>query len=82
MQKYETRITEWTVVPKGEPIFAERATVVTIEDEASGEYVEVSQEGVSIQIDPNEWPTLRAAIDHAIKQCRDVDGRQQAKNDG
>ena len=44
-KEYETRVTSWTVAPKGEPTFSEMATVVSIDDEAAGEYVVVSQQG-------------------------------------
>ena len=35
-KEYETRVTSWTVAPKGEPTFSEMATVVSIDDEAAG----------------------------------------------
>lgn len=71
----ETRITSLIVLPEGEALFSERATVVRIEDEAGGEYVVVSQESVpgrgNIAINPEEWPELREAIDRMVKECRD-----------
>lgn len=76
-KEYETRVTSWTVAPKGEPTFSEMATVVSIDDEAAGEYVVVSQQGRvdlgKIAIDVNEWPALRAAINEAISECRTDD---------
>ena len=73
---YEIRTTSMTVKPKDEPIFSEQATMVEIVDEASGEYVEVSQSGRTdlgkIAINPEEWPALRKAINLLIVQCRDV----------
>lgn len=73
---YETRKTCVTVVPDNEPLFSEMATVVRIVDEAAGEFVEVSQEGRidlgKIAIGTAEWPTLRAAIDEMVSQCRKV----------
>ena len=76
-KEYETRVTSWTVAPKGDPTFSEMATVVSIDDEAAGEFVTVSQQGRvdlgKIAIDVNEWPALRAAIDEAISECRSVD---------
>ena len=73
---YEIRTTSMTVKPKDEPIFSEQATMVEIVDEASGEYVEVSQSGRTdlgkIAINPEEWPALRKAINLLILQCRDV----------
>jgi hypothetical protein len=71
---YEIRTTKITVLPKGEPLFHEGATEITIVDEAAGEYLEVSQcsdshEG-KIKIDRVEWPTLKAAIERIMKECR------------
>lgn len=72
---YEIRTTCLTVNQTGEPLFSEAATEVRVVDEAAGEFVEVSQEGRAdlgkIQINPEEWPTLRDAIDQMIAQCRD-----------
>ena len=67
--KYITRTTQLTVLPKCDPTYSERATTITIIDEAAGEYVEVSQsgrdDGGKICIDPEEWPSLRGAIGFA-----------------
>jgi hypothetical protein len=72
---YETRTVKVSVAPKGEPLFHNGVTNIEIIDEASGEFLEVSQCSESneskISIDPYEWPTIRAAIDKMIKECRD-----------
>lgn len=72
---YEVRTSSVIVVPKGQPIFSEQATTVTIVDEASGEYIEVCQSGRTdlgkIAITPEEWPTLRDAIESLIGLCRE-----------
>lgn len=68
-----TRVTKLTITPDGEPLFSERATDVLIDDEAAGEFVVVEQhadELGKIAIDPDEWPTLRAAINRMVKECR------------
>lgn len=74
MKPYETRVIAMSVQPQDEPIFSERATMVTIVDEAAGEFVEVSQSGRDdlgkIAINPEEWPELRDAIDCMITSCR------------
>jgi hypothetical protein len=72
---YETRTIKVSVAPKGEPIFHNVVTSIEIVDEAAGEFLEVTQcndsnEG-KISIEKSEWPTLRAAIDQMIKECRD-----------
>jgi hypothetical protein len=72
---YETRTVKVSVAPKGEPLFQNGVTNIEIIDEASGEFLEVSQcndtNDGKILIDPYEWPTLRAAIDKMIKECRE-----------
>lgn len=74
MMDYETRTLSILVAPKDQPTFSEYATEIKIVDEAAGEFLEVSQTGRTdlgkIAINPEEWPTLRDAIDQMIKQCR------------
>ena len=78
MKPMTKRLTQLTVLPEGEPIFSEMATQITIEDEATGEYVKVwqirdhAEKGI-IEISPEEWPTLRDAIDDMIFECRKED---------
>jgi len=83
--KNETRAVSWTVGPIGDPLFSEMVTTISIEDEAAGEFVAVSQQGGegigTIQIDPGDWPNLRDAIDHAISQCRSTDDMDKAKKE-
>lgn len=72
----EVRVTSLTVAPVGAELFDERATEVRIVDEAGGEFVEVEQRALRlkpgmIQVDPNEWPALRDAIDRMVAECRD-----------
>ena len=75
---YETRTMSLLVIPEGEPSFSEQGTEVRIVDEAGGEYVEVEQSGHAslgkIQINPEEWPALREAIDRMIGMCRNPKG--------
>ncbi len=70
----ETLITQVVVVEDGEVLHHDSATTITIEDEAAGEFVTISQhidEGVmTLKVDPAEWPTLRDAIDMMISKCR------------
>jgi uncharacterized FlaG/YvyC family protein len=70
--KTELRVTQWTLVKTGEPIFDESGWQISIDDESGGEYVKVQSniEG-KVAINPEEWPALRAAIDKAISECRE-----------
>ena len=65
-----------TVTPENTPLFDERATNIEIVDESGGEFVAVSQctnDGhQKICIDPEEWPTIREAIEVMIGKARTV----------
>jgi hypothetical protein len=69
-------ITQVTIMPEGEAIYAETATTITIVDEAAGEFVEVAQHNPNLEgagkiaITPEEWPELRDAIEEMIGRCR------------
>lgn len=69
--KYIIRTTALTVVPEDASLFSGRATTVNVVNEAAGEFVEVEQESGKIQINPDEWPTLREAVDRMIAECRE-----------
>jgi len=74
--KLITRPIKWAITPEGETLFCEAGTEIEIVDEAAGEFVEVQQhlDGYGkIAIEPSEWPSLRLAIDMAIKQCREAE---------
>ena len=78
MKSMAQRYTQITVAPEGDPIFSEQATHISIEDECAGEFVKVSQIGDHaergiIEINPEEWPALRDAIDTMIAACRKED---------
>ena len=74
MSEYETKTTQITFKPKGEPIFSELATHIAIEDEAGGEYVTITQQRANsetgkVSIEPAEWPKLREVLDHMVGSC-------------
>ena len=70
MTDYHPVITQVTVLPKGQPIFSERSTTITIVDEAAGPFLEIAQsETGKIQIQSDEWPQLRDSIDEMIRVC-------------
>ena len=55
------------------------STYIAIEDEAAGEFVKISHEGGHtdmakwITISPNEWESIKAAIDFMVLQCGSED---------
>jgi hypothetical protein len=69
-----SRPTQWTVMPEGEAIFNEQVTVITVEDEAAGEFLRLQQHHATdkgtIFIDPSEWPALRKALDEAFASLK------------
>lgn len=75
MREMESRITQVTITPKGEPIFCEGATIIEIADEAIGEYVKVTQchdniEAGQVAFDVDDWPEVRKQIDAMMDRCR------------
>lgn len=80
--KYSVRLVEIAVAPVGQPLFSELTTRISIDDEAGGEFVRVTQEGghtnisKCIAIDQEEWPVLRDAIEYMIGECRSEKERQ------
>ena len=70
MSELENRITQRSLMPCGGELFGDRAWVITIQDEGSGEYVSVVNGGLEIKIDADEWPAVRAAIDAMMAEVR------------
>lgn len=75
--KYETIINSLIVMPKGESIYSERATFITIDDEAAGPFIVVEQhldeQTGKIKIDVEEWQYIRKAIDQMIEVCKKME---------
>lgn len=76
--KYTSRITQITVLPVGEPIFSERATVVSLDDESGGEYITVKQQmdttaemNQTVAFEPEEWEEVKGVIDQMFKDIKD-----------
>lgn len=79
----QIRMTQVTVLPEGASIYDERGIKVSIEDEGAGEYIEIlslggSADGV-VKIDPEEWPTLRDAINKMIDEIKANDEARAAQ---
>lgn len=75
--KYITRTTRISIMPQGDPIFGETCTHISIEDEASGEYVKVQQHNSHIEadtqaisIDPEEWTILKDGIEKMLEEIK------------
>jgi hypothetical protein len=69
------RYTQMTVGPDNVPIFDERNFVITIEDEAGGEFLKIQCnddqcQGGEIRLDTSEWKELKEAIDTMAKACK------------
>ena len=71
---HECRATQYSIGRTGEPIYADGATRIDIDDEAGGEFIVLTQSSLHqearITIDPDEWPLVRKAIDKLVKVCR------------
>ena len=75
---YEARVMSMVVLPKGQPIYSEMATTVSLDDEAAGEYLVLEQQGFEgagkVRVTAEEWPALRRAINRMARLCRDEGG--------
>ena len=75
-EQHETRIIKIVLIPKGKHLYSDQVTSIKIDDEGEGEFVKVnhddgdgcSQRGIFIE--PEQWPTLRDAIEFMVGQCR------------
>jgi hypothetical protein len=73
--KYTSRVTRITIAPENAWINDELSTHVEIADEAAGEFIKISRDGIfeqlgEIAIDPEEWPILKITIEKMIKSLR------------
>ena len=64
-----------TVLPKGESIFSQLATEISIVDEAAGPFIEMRQfpeEGdeQTIKFDVDEWPYIAKAVGKLIQEIK------------
>ena len=82
--KYTSRITQITVLPIGEPIFSEKATVVSLDDESGGEYITVKQQmdttaemNQTVAFEPEEWEEVKGVIDQMFKDIKDYQDEKQ-----
>lgn len=73
---YSTRAIEWAHCNK-EGWMSEYATNIKIEDEGAGEFLFLNQPFAStklsnggIAITPEEWPTLKEAIENALEEIK------------
>lgn len=76
MSQYETHTLSVVVKPADQSIYSEMATIVEITDDAGGPFVTIKQNcGADncIAINPEEWPAIRAAIDHMFGVCATMD---------
>lgn len=77
--KYETRLTRLVVCPVGEKLFCEMATEISIEDEAAGEYIKITQchsdskNGTVLLSPGDDLELVVAAIQRLAADCRSDD---------
>lgn len=83
MKTYEVLMNSVIVLPAGEPIFSELATMIALEDDAAGLFVTVRQEGQNgvgkVAFCPEEWPLIREQIEKMLAVCEQRSGTQEEK---
>ncbi len=78
MADYTVTTLSYVVRPMKSPIFSEAATVISIEDEAAGEFVVIDQSSTGeygrIAInDRSEWIAICTAVEKLLKEVREND---------
>ena len=79
--RYTTITSRITVLMEKDVIFSEYATHIEIADESGGPFLQIYQIGDGskrnhnhqINIDIDQWPTLRAAIDSAVEIAKGLE---------
>ena len=77
--KLITRTTQVVILPKGEALFSEQATRISIESEGEGEFIEISQDtdslaSGSVRFDVDEWETINIQV---VKMIADINQNKQ-----
>lgn len=69
-KKYRARIKSMTVNAEGESLYDSTGYIIKIDDFGWGEFIVIKDNnGNSIQVNPEEWETLKYAIDTLIPLC-------------
>lgn len=68
MNKLHIRTTRIHLTP--DTIFHERAFSIEIDDEGGGEFLVIRSDAQQLDIDVDEWPALRDAVELMIKNVR------------
>lgn len=86
--KYTSRITQITVLPVGEAIFSEKATIVSIDDEAGGEFITVKQQmdyvskrDQIVAFDLEDWEEVKGVVDQMFKDIKDYKDYKDEKDE-
>jgi hypothetical protein len=77
-ESHKIRIMQLAILPRNQRIFSEQCTTIAIMDEGDGEFLELVQQSGSfgvkeqtIQINPEEWPRLKDAIEWMMVEIHD-----------
>lgn len=70
MTGYVQRTTGIAVMQTGDSPFNETATRIRVTDDGAGEYVVIEQDEGSVKVAPEDWPTIRDAVDRLIAEAR------------
>lgn len=78
--KYTSRITQITVYP----IYSEKATIVSIDEEGGGEFITVKQQidfgserDQMVAFEPEEWEEVKGVVDQMFKDIKDYKDEKQ-----
>lgn len=69
----DLRTSSYIVLPKGEPLFSEQVTYISVDDEGGGSFLVISQfpdldAEQKVRIDFSEWPLICEAVNKLGKE--------------
>ena len=71
MKTLKTRVIAMVVEPENSSdIYDEMSTIVKIESEGAGEYIEISQLGGAVKFNPEEWPYIKEVVEQLLENCK------------
>ena len=78
MTDYVALPLSYVVIPKGETIFCERATVIQVQDEAAGPFISMKQEletlaSGEVTFDVEEWPLIIFCVETLMGTIKFLD---------
>ena len=82
--KYLTETLSVIIVPEGQPVFSELATIVSVDDEAGGTFIKIRQNADGcgeLRFDRGEWEIVEATVRRMLIVADKLDKYREESDD-